>query len=614
MSAEPTSPPARIAGAPRPPRIVFLLGAGASKPAEIPLTVDFVDAFKQRLASADDAHWLSSDDRPALRGGFDKLCARLQSWSDASENGRLDIEAVYEALVLLAEKPRPALVGTEADIPPLAEAKRLRDLLERLIREKGFAREGAVGYLEPLAGFAAAFGTPLEVFTTNYDTCVELVAERLGLDWEDGFATHWDPRMFTREGVAVRIHKLHGSVLWYRDQFGNYLRAPVRAATAAAGRDELFSGPSLPLLIYPARKEAYDAPFAHNVEAFRRALGRPDSSSGGVTILIVIGYSFRDQSINTLLHDAGRENPGLRIVLVDPGAEATYRDKLKVRRVEGLEPRPSPLADRVLRVNCPLSKGKELLTDLHSRVVPAYVHALGVEAETAHLMASGQYHSWEAVAYACLAADDLAGYSRAAKRTTWEAILAGWNKHAELMNGLREFRLWIEAGHAPPEGRKLVNSLNGGIDRTFGRFEFPDVPGPPPGYAVYIQTRWPPEHHDRMDADQTGYLYAELSREHRLCAAHVDAWSGAGDRARASALGSLRDLQDRLVRAIRLANAHRRGWDEATLMDAFPGWSGGAGPGHGQAWATHARKVVDDLRSDTIKAVDAWCNGREQMA
>ena len=55
--------------------------------------------------------------------------------------------------------------------------------------------------------------------------------------------------------------------------------------------------------------------FAHHM--LRRALCERDSC-------VVIGYSFRDDYINSLFYDAMQSNPRLRVLLVEPDMEAWY--------------------------------------------------------------------------------------------------------------------------------------------------------------------------------------------------------------------------------------------------------------------------------------------------
>src|SRR6185436_2205321 len=115
------------------------------------------------------------------------------------------------------------------------------------------------------------------------------LCERHGLRWEDGFRVRWDSTTFDRPDVDVRLHKLHGSVLWYRDAKGGYLRSVLRPRPSDVAGPSWFGGTCEPLLIYPTRKTAHDAPYAHGLQRLSALLSDDKRS----VQLIVIGYSFR---------------------------------------------------------------------------------------------------------------------------------------------------------------------------------------------------------------------------------------------------------------------------------------------------------------------------------
>jgi len=80
---------------------------------------------------------------------------------------------------------------------------------------------------------SATEGMRARVFTTNYDPISELALEKVGLDYEDGFAGRLKPQFdignygtvrymrslhyaTSRESPTVDLHKLHGSITWKR--------------------------------------------------------------------------------------------------------------------------------------------------------------------------------------------------------------------------------------------------------------------------------------------------------------------------------------------------------------------------------------------------------------
>jgi len=185
--------------------------------------------------------------------------------------------------------------------------------------------ENAMNYLVSfLMSFASRTGTRdrLQIFTTNYDRCIELGAELAGLHLLDRFVgslapifrssrldvdMHYNPPGIRGEpryveGVA-RFIKLHGSVDWLNvdgsirrfgvpfgaTSIGPYLEAP------GLGKAE-----PLRLMIYPnSAKDRETAAYPY-VELFRdlaAATCRPNST------LITFGYSFGDEHINRVIED-----------------------------------------------------------------------------------------------------------------------------------------------------------------------------------------------------------------------------------------------------------------------------------------------------------------------
>jgi len=68
----------------------------------------------------------------------------------------------------------------------------------------------------------------MEVFTVNYDIVVELLCDLDNVPYSDGFQLNWQPSDFERDGVRVRLHKLHGSVTWFESPSEEDLKIPLR--------------------------------------------------------------------------------------------------------------------------------------------------------------------------------------------------------------------------------------------------------------------------------------------------------------------------------------------------------------------------------------------------
>jgi hypothetical protein len=185
------------------------------------------------------------------------------------------------------------------------------------------------------------------VFTTNYDTLVEQALDHLGAQYADGFVGRVEPRFdpacygldvyypgevsegrVRRYDKFVHLYKLHGSIHWQMpmhsgtvfakhpslEPFVAWRMAEGGPQQQAANLPALFSRDDRVVGILPtARKytQTIDLPFAYLFRAFHQRLQQPQ------TFLIVIGYGFGDEHINSILDDA-MLNPSLVLLVVDP--------------------------------------------------------------------------------------------------------------------------------------------------------------------------------------------------------------------------------------------------------------------------------------------------------
>lgn len=143
---------------------------------------------------------------------------------------------------------------------------------------------------------------PVEVFTTNYDLLLEEAMERAGIPFFDGFSGAREP-FFDPSSVAAndlparwtRIWKLHGSLGWSSNQFGEVVRKGGSHSTH---------------LVFPEHLK-YDrtqkAPYSALFDRLRTFLMTPD------TLLLTIGFSFADAHISALLGECLAANPSANV-------------------------------------------------------------------------------------------------------------------------------------------------------------------------------------------------------------------------------------------------------------------------------------------------------------
>lgn len=277
-------------------RIAFLLGAGTSIAAGLPGMESLTNAIELQLTAGNQA--LFTEIRKSLR--------------DAK-----NIEDVLDHLRILWD-----LLGDDKsklhDGISGVQAKELdRDICRAICK--------AVSTPDPAkmnAHYSLALWTrqvrrdkPIEIFTTNYDLVLEMGFEYHEVPFFDGFLGAVNP-FFVPESVEVdggagedtdppkpwtRLWKIHGSVNWQLKENGDGHQRVVRSASQS---------PESELVIYPTREKhavTRRFPFVNYMDRMRRIL------SSGECLLIVIGYSFRDQHVNDLLRQSLRTNPRLAV-------------------------------------------------------------------------------------------------------------------------------------------------------------------------------------------------------------------------------------------------------------------------------------------------------------
>lgn len=163
----------------------------------------------------------------------------------------------------------------------------------------------------------------LKLFTTNYDMLFEQAANECGFTIIDGFSFTF-PRVFNgnnydydivvrknsritaQENYASKVfhlYKLHGSLDWKRDSETDQIRK------CECPNDKE------PVMIFPSSikyETSYEQPFFEMMSRFQSEL-RTDNA-----LLIIIGYSFGDKHINSMIYEALELNHSLQLLIVDP--------------------------------------------------------------------------------------------------------------------------------------------------------------------------------------------------------------------------------------------------------------------------------------------------------
>jgi hypothetical protein len=336
-----------------------LLGAGASKEAGVPTTLEMTRTLVNRI---DEGPIVRRDQSSALNF----VCATISAYDAATKGANpyesLDVERVFAAVELLAERRELEVTPFVASWLPAVDAwdqaqslgmgffdrnlqkaivegrgRSARDLITDLIKSvTGSQSTGAtyrqlaqwmleelrdlvavtqkqLSYLVPLVD-PGARDEGLTIASLNYDLAIEGAAELRGVDLSTGIREWIETSRWSWPDTGIRLLKLHGSIDWSWTQLpAGEGELPRRSVTP----DALNEGPGpvrarAPALIFGQRgKLRAEGPFLSLLAEFENQLA-------GASRLIVIGYSFRDDHVNELIRRWLADDASRTILAVDP--------------------------------------------------------------------------------------------------------------------------------------------------------------------------------------------------------------------------------------------------------------------------------------------------------
>jgi hypothetical protein len=283
---------------------MFLLGAGASADANMPLVDQLTSELRKRLPHVLDVNGNRCSEFPEL---FDTL-------AEYDPEIRRNYERFFEWLRFLKDAQGPFKQGVRVKLD-----RRLRDAIlpliwvirnpiAKILRLRHKSKTYCFHYFSALANFIPSQG-PLKVFSTNYDLCVEDACRRYrDIEVITGFHPRspgnprrrsWDPNRFHHSNRAINLYKLHGSLNWTTLSNGEIAEHYPPLWTRAPE-----------LLLGPGSKIQHDDPFAFLYSEFHQALRTAQTC-------VVIGYSFRDKHIAGPVQAAN--DRGLNVIEVRPG-------------------------------------------------------------------------------------------------------------------------------------------------------------------------------------------------------------------------------------------------------------------------------------------------------
>jgi hypothetical protein len=283
----------------------FLIGAGCSKCAGLPLTAELTE--KTLSSDALDAN--SKEILSAIRDKFNGAAtANIEDYLSEL----IDLLAIVDRRTVRGATSTDVILGTKTY--GVAELRAAADQIKRGIAaviDKGVTIETHQRFVQavhrPLRPGKDLPSQSVDYLVLNYDTLLEdaLALERVPFaDGIDGGVTGWwNPQTFERGGLGARVYKMHGSINWCEFPDDPLPRRVGSSLNVAAASDRR-------ILIWPAStkyRETQLDPYAQLAERARRIL-RPNR--GSQCVLVVCGYSFGDSHINIEIDRALRESSG----------------------------------------------------------------------------------------------------------------------------------------------------------------------------------------------------------------------------------------------------------------------------------------------------------------
>ena len=294
-------------------RLAFFLGAGTSMAVGMPGLEALTKTVSEIMP-------------PEHRAGFDEVSKA----AGVSANLEEILDKTRLCCELIGEDQNRTYCGLGGSAAKALERSITRAIYDEVSRPAPDGFEPHIRFAQWLREIERDF--PPEIFTTNYDLLLELGLESdPSVPYFDGFVGSVNP-FFVPESVEadgsretmsnypprawVRLWKVHGSIGW---RIGKQLTAGGRriyrtAATLQEADEEL--------LIYPARQkyeESRKLPYMAYVDRLRRF------ASLGESLLVILGYSFRDEHLNEIVFQGLRSNVRFNVLAFVRGNETYNR-------------------------------------------------------------------------------------------------------------------------------------------------------------------------------------------------------------------------------------------------------------------------------------------------
>lgn len=327
--------------------LLFLLGAGASVDAGIKHARAMTLDIEEKIRTDNDFedfndlyNYLKSSIiyQRGLEGAFDDQAATIEELLDVlSEINQKHQNKLYPFIggwnIHLLK-----VAGDEFEKVSNLD-KQIRDQLFQWINISNYDKSS---YFQGFKDLISDIGSAVRVFTLNYDICVEKALDKSDFHIELGFNgdRQWEASKFdsnVNSDVGLYLYKLHGSIDWIRDQDNGGV---LTVCDNPQRNPELIFGTA-------AKLSSID-PYLFYVHELRKY-----SLNEALRFIVVIGYSFSDDYINSLIGQAITRSEYLKVLVVAPMFEEK-KDSVDARitqEQERISKRLNVTKDRIVYEN-----------------------------------------------------------------------------------------------------------------------------------------------------------------------------------------------------------------------------------------------------------------------
>lgn len=283
--------------------IMILIGAGCSKEADIPTSIDMVKEIEKLIK--EDSSWKIYQNLYY----FIKSCILYADGLKGKYYEPLNIERLVNTLNELEKKEEhpifPFIGSWNSKVVELCgnNFNMIEDLkkniIEQLRKWVTLNDYSKASYYKHLIDFKKQINFPLRIFSLNYDLCLEKNKQdciiELGFDDE----RKWQWQRFEKNeniDVDIYLYKMHGSINWKRDENGFLTYS-----------DEVIHVNELELIFGTNYKLQYVDPYLFYAYEFRKY-------SLEANLIITIGYGFCDEHINGIISQALKGNNNTKLI------------------------------------------------------------------------------------------------------------------------------------------------------------------------------------------------------------------------------------------------------------------------------------------------------------